>query len=80
MSERYDLIILPEAEQDIRDIVLYIAQELSAPQAALDLQSEFRKKINSLATMPKRFKTIEELPWKNAVYGKQESKTIIFIF
>ena len=38
MSDYYKPIILPEAQQDIRGIVLYIAQELFSPQAALDLQ------------------------------------------
>lgn len=66
MSDQYKLIILPEAQNDIRSIVLYIARELMAPQAALELQDEFQKAINSLARMPKRIKTVEEQPWKNA--------------
>jgi len=37
MSDKYKLIILPEAQQDMRGILLYIAGELCAPQAALDL-------------------------------------------
>ena len=42
MSERYRLIILPEAQEDIRNIILYIARELAAPQAALNLQDKFK--------------------------------------
>lgn len=38
MSDSYKTMILPEAQQDIRNIVLYIAGELAAPQAALNLQ------------------------------------------
>lgn len=45
MSDIYKLIILPEAQQDIRNIVLYIAKELAAPQAALKLQDEFQTAI-----------------------------------
>lgn len=37
MSDEYKLIILPEAQKDIRDIIIYIAKELAAPQAALNL-------------------------------------------
>ena len=66
MSDRYKLIILPEAQQDIRSIVLYIARELAAPQAALNLQEAFEKTIRSLAEMPKRIKTVDEQPWKDA--------------
>lgn len=51
MSDQYKLIILPEAQKDIREIILYIARELAAPQAALNLQDEFQREINSLATV-----------------------------
>ena len=46
MSDQYKLIILPEAQKDIREIVLYIARELAAPLAALNLQDEFQKEIS----------------------------------
>ena len=65
MSKQYNLIILPEAQKDIRDIVIYIARELAAPQAALNLQAEFEKAINTLAERPKRIKTVNEQPWKD---------------
>lgn len=66
MADFYKLIILPEAQRDIRNIVWYIARELVAPQAALNLQEEFHKGINSLSDMPKRFNTVDEQPWKDA--------------
>lgn len=66
MSEDYKTVILPEAQQDIRNIVLYIAKALCAPQVALHLQDELQKTIRSLAYMPKRIKTVEEQPWKKA--------------
>ena len=37
MSDEYKLIILPEAQKDIRDIIIYIAKELEASQATLNL-------------------------------------------
>jgi hypothetical protein len=37
MSDEYKLIILPEVQKDIRDIIIYIAKELETPQAALNL-------------------------------------------
>ena len=65
MSKKYNLIILPEAQQDIRNIVLYIAIELCYPYTALELQDSFEEAINSLSTMPKRYKIINEEPWKS---------------
>ncbi|MBQ8987265.1 MAG: type II toxin-antitoxin system RelE/ParE family toxin [Lachnospiraceae bacterium] len=79
MSE-YKLIILPEAQKDIRDIVIYIAKELAAPQAALNLQAEFEKTIKSLAERPKRIKTVNEQPWKNAGIRKIRVKNYYIYF
>lgn len=80
MSDRYDLIILPEAQQDIRNIVLYIARELAAPQAALNLQEAFEKEIKSLAAMPNRIKTVDEQPWKDAGIRKTSVKNYYIYF
>lgn len=80
MSEQYRLIILPEAQKDIRNIILYIARELAAPQAALNLQDEFQKEINSLAEMPKRIKTVDEQPWKDAGIQKTRVKNYYIYF
>ena len=63
MPELYKLIVVPEAQRDIREILLYIVNELSAPQAALTLKKELRQGIASLSVMPKRAKRIEEQPW-----------------
>ena len=65
MSKIYKIIILPEAQQDIRNIVLYIAIELASPYTALNLQDTFEEAINSLSTMPERYKTLDEEPWKS---------------
>ena len=48
MPKKYSLIILPEAQQDIRNIILYIAIELASPYTALNLQDSFEEAINCL--------------------------------
>lgn len=63
MSDLYKTIILPEAQQDIRGIILYIAEELFSPMAAFDLQKEFQETIASLAYMPERVKPIDDEHW-----------------
>ncbi len=80
MSDQYRIILLPEAQKDIREIVLYIAKELAAPQAALNLQDEFQKEISSLARMPKRIKTVDEWPWKDAGIRKMRVKNYYIYF
>ena len=80
MSDIYQVIILPEAQQDIRSIVLYVARELAAPQEALNLQEEFEKEIKSLAKMPKRIKTVDEQPWKDTGIRKTRMKNYYIYF
>lgn len=80
MSAKYRLIILPEARKDIREIILYIARELAAPQAALNLQDAFQEGINSLADMPERVKTVDEQPWRNAGVRKIRVKNYYIYF
>ena len=63
MCEHYKTIITPEAQQDVRQIVLYIAGELCAPGAALRLQDEFEKGIQSLERNPGRIIVLDENPW-----------------
>ena len=63
MSKQDRVFIVPEAKKDIRTIVLYIAKDLAATNAALALQDEFQEAIRSLANMPSRHKLIEEQPW-----------------
>ncbi|MBR3429735.1 MAG: type II toxin-antitoxin system RelE/ParE family toxin [Clostridia bacterium] len=80
MSKTYKTIILPEAQQDIRNIVLYIARELAAPQAALDLEKAFREEILSLRENPERIKTVDEQPWKDAGIRKTRVKNYYIYF
>lgn len=80
MSDIYKIIILPEAQKDIRGIVLYIAKELAAPQAALNLENAFEEEIKSLVKMPKRIKTVDEQPWKDAGIRKTRVKNYYIYF
>lgn len=79
-ADKYNLIILPEAQKDIREIVLYIARELAAPQAALNLQEAFQEGIHSLSRMPERVKTVDEQPWKDAGVRKIRVKNYYIYF
>ena len=80
MSELYDLIILPEAELDIRNIVMYIAIELAAPQAALNLQRIIEKEIRSLSYLPDRIRLVDEQPWRNARIRRTRVKNYYIYF
>jgi len=78
--KKYNVVVLPEAQQDIREIVLYIARELAAPQVALDLEDDFAKEIRSLANMPQRIRIVDEEPWRKEEVRKIRVKNYYIYF
>lgn len=80
MSEKYRLLILPEAQQDLRNIIIYIAKNLAAPQAALSLQENIEKQIKTLEFNPQRVKPIDESPWKESGIRKTRVKNYYIYF
>lgn len=80
MSTKYKIIILPEAQKDIREIILYIANELASPQAAISLQEALKEGIVSLANEPERIKIVDDDPWKDAGVRKLRVKNYYIYF
>ena len=78
--KKYNVVVLPEAQQDIREIVLYIVRELAAPQAVLDLEDDFAKEILSLANMPERIRIVDEEPWRESEVRKIRVKNYYIYF
>ena len=80
MYRKYKVIILQEAQEDIRNIILYIASDLGSPLAALHLNEGFYEKIKSLADMPKRIRKINKEPWKSKGIRKLIFKNYFIYF
>ena len=80
MSELYKVLITPEAQDDIRDVVLYIAKVLQAPASALKLKDSFMEEITSLSHMPQRIRLIDEQPWRDSGVRKTRVKNYYIYF
>ncbi|MBD5497534.1 MAG: type II toxin-antitoxin system RelE/ParE family toxin [Lachnospiraceae bacterium] len=65
MSDGYKVIYSPAAFDDIRNIYLYIAQEIQVPDTAQNQVNRIRKKIRSLDFAPNRYSLVEWEPWKS---------------
>ena len=65
MSDSYSVVYSPEALNDLKDIYAYIAQELMAPDTALNQVNRIRKEIRSLDFMPSRYALVDWEPWKS---------------
>jgi len=79
-SEIYKVVITPEAQNNIRSIVLCIASILSAPQSALALNNTYQKTITSLSMLPERIKIIDDHPWKDKDIRKVRVKNHFIYF
>ena len=55
MNSGYEIVYLPTARQDIFDLMLYIANKLHAPDAALRIVDEMDTSIGRLSEFPYAF-------------------------
>lgn len=63
MDKTYNVKITAQAEDQIQEIIRYIAHELKAPEAALHLLDTFEDSFISLAQFPQRVALVDDEPW-----------------
>lgn len=61
--DEYEIILTPDAEEDLWELRNYIAGVLFSPDTALEYVRAIQKKIASLAQFPARFKPMDDEPW-----------------
>ena len=61
--DEYEIIITPDAAEDLWELRNYIAEVLLAPDTALEYVRTVRQEIAGLAQFPARFKPMDEEPW-----------------
>lgn len=63
MDKIYTVRITSQAENQMQEIIHYIAYELKAPDAALHLLDALEDSFASLAQFPQRVVLVEDEPW-----------------
>ncbi len=63
MDKIYNVKVTSQAEDQIQEIMHYIAYELKAPDAALHLLDALEDSFTSLAKFPQRVILVEDEPW-----------------
>ena len=76
----YEVKVTKQAYQQIKEIMLYITNELFAPEAAVNLLDQMQEAINSLAEMPKRHSLVEEEPWRGQGIRKIMVRNFLIYF
>ena len=77
---KYQVIISPRAYQNIDDIYEYIAKNLFATQAAMNLVDKLEEAILSLETMPQRFSKRQVGAYANRGYRQLFVKNFTVIY
>lgn len=78
--ETYFVKVTTQAEEQMREIVRYIASELRAPNTALHLIDTLEDAISSLSQFPQRIALTEEEPWHNYGIHKMPVKNFLIYF
>lgn len=76
----YKLEYLPVAERDIRNIVMYIAHELKAPEAAANLVREIRRKADNLRDMPYIYREYHGEPRNEVLFRAMPVKKYLVFY
>jgi toxin ParE1/3/4 len=79
-DKAYAVKITAQAEEQLQEIIRYIASELKAPKAALRLLEEIESAISSLSQFPQRVALTEEEPWHSYGAHKMPVKNFLIYF
>ena len=65
MAADFEIKITPQALSNMREINDYIAHEIMNPDAARNLLDKMQQEINNLAAFPKKYRLVDEEPWRS---------------
>ena len=80
MAEEYEVKITSQANEQMLEILRYIASELKAPDTALRLLDTLETAILSLARMPKSIALTAEEPWRSYGIHRMPVKNYLVYF
>lgn len=78
--EEYTVLMTPQAEEQLQEIVRYIANTLQEPIAAIRLLDTLENEIDSLSIFPARAALTEEEPWRSYGIHKIPVKNYLIYF
>lgn len=80
MDKTYNVRITSQAEEQIKEIMHYITNDLKAPDAALQLLDILEDSFTSLAHFPQRVVLVDEEPWHTNKVHRLPVKNFLVYF
>lgn len=78
--DEYEIIITPDAAEDLWEVRNYIADVLLSPETALEYVRTVRQEIAGLAQFPARFKPMDEEPWHSRGVRRLQAKNFFVYY
>ena len=78
--DSYEVIMTPDAAEDLMELRDYIAYTLYSQDTALSYIQTIRKEIAALTTMPARNKLVDDEPWHSRGIRKTVAKNFYIYY
>ncbi len=78
--DSYEIVMTPDAIDDLTELRNYIADVLLAPTAALNTVRAIREEIAGLATFPAANRTMDEEPWHSRGLRRVQAKSFFVYY
>lgn len=78
--DEYTVVVTPQAECQLREIVHHISKELLEPDTARALLDALEKAMASLNSLPQRAALVEEEPWHSQGIRKLLCRNFLIYF
>lgn len=76
----FEVIITPDAENDLNELDDYITYQLMAPLTAISFIRDIRASISELKSAPKRCRLVEDEPWHSRGVRRLNAKSFAVFF
>ena len=78
--DSYEIVMTPDAIDDLTELRNYIADVLLAPTAALNMVRAIRKEIADLSVFPAANRTMDEEPWHSRGLRRVQAKNFFIYY
>lgn len=78
--DSYEIVMTPDAINDLTELRNYIADVLLAPTAALNTVRAIRKEIADLSVFPAANRTMDEEPWHSRGLRRVQAKNFFIYY
>ena len=78
--KKWNITVLPEFRDDIRNIYSYISNELLEPASAKNVADLILKAVASLSEMPLRYPLYEKEPWQSRGLRKMSVENYVVFY